>query len=167
MKTAELLTLIGRDWARARPDLDATPMLTVILTQRSGLLLGQQLEAFFGQHGLTPSGFDVLATLRRSAPPAGLALSQLGALMAVTPPAVTKRVDALEAEGLVARTPAPGDRRATRVSLTVAGRTLVDRVLPLHVANEQRLLSALSPDEQTQLRALLLRLAEGLEAETE
>lgn len=158
MKTPDLLALIEHDWRQARPDLDPTPMLTVIAIQRTGVLLGEELEAFFAGHGLTPSSFDVLATLRRSAPPEGLPLSQLGALMAITPPAVTKRIDALEGRGLVSRQAHPTDRRASLVVLTLEGLALVNQVLPLHLANERRLLANLTEPERGQLRALLGKL---------
>ncbi|MFB9994043.1 MarR family winged helix-turn-helix transcriptional regulator [Deinococcus oregonensis] len=158
MKTPDLLARIEHDWWQARPDLDPTPMLTVIAIQRTGVLLGEELEAFFAGHGLTPSSFDVLATLRRSAPPEGLPLSQLGALMAITPPAVTKRIDALEGRGLVSRQAHPTDRRAFLVTLTPDGLALVNQVLPLHLANERRLLANLTEPERKQLRALLGKL---------
>lgn len=164
MNTTDLLARIADDWQRARPDLDPTPMLTVIAVQRVGALLERELEGFFARFGLTPSGFDVLATLRRSAPPEGLPLTKLGTLMAITPPAVTKRVDALEARGLVERAAHGTDRRALLVRLTGAGRDLVNEVLPQHVANEGRVLSGLNDAERAQLRGLLAQLAAHLEA---
>ena len=163
MTFAELLDRIARDWRTARPDLDPTPMLTVISVQRTGALLERELETFFATFDLTPSGFDVLATLRRSAPPAGLPLAQLGALMAITPAAMTKRIDLLEQRGLVERTPHATDRRAFLARLTPEGRELVDRILPLHLRNEDRVLAALTEDERAQLRALLRKLASGLD----
>ena len=163
MKTAELLQQIAADWTVARPDIDPAPMLTVIALQRLSARLEGELEAMFALHDLTPAAFDVLATLRRSAPPGGLAFSRLSALMAITPPAVTKRVDALEARGMVGRTLHPADRRATLVQLTPTGRALVDKVLPHHVANEERLLAALSGAERHTLRALVAKLTAGIE----
>ncbi len=161
MKTApttELLTRIEHDWRTARPDLNPEPMLTVIAVQRTSGLLQAELEAFFASHHLTPSAFDVLATLRRSAPPEGLTLGELGALMAITPPAVTKRVDALSERQLIERLSDPSDRRAVRARLTEAGRTLIDGLLPLHLANEERLLADLNTDERQTLRELLGRI---------
>ncbi len=159
MNARALLEKIERDWGAARPDLDPEPMLTVIAVQRASAKLGRALELFFAEYDLTPPAFDVLATLRRSAPPEGLTLARLGEWMACTPPAVTKRVDALEARGLVERTPHAADRRAVLLRLTSPGRELVDRVLAPHIANEARLLSALTPGERVTLRALLDKLS--------
>ncbi|MBB6016468.1 MarR family winged helix-turn-helix transcriptional regulator [Deinococcus radiopugnans] len=156
--TAALLTRIERDWRTARPDLNPEPMLTVIAVQRTSGLLQAELEAFFAGHGLSPAAFDVLATLRRSAPPEGLTLGELAALMAVTPPAVTKRVDALNVRGLLDRLPDAADRRAIRARLTAAGREVVDALLPQHLTHEERLLAGLSAGERQTLRTLLGRI---------
>ena len=163
MKTQELLDLIERDWARERPDIDTTAQLTVIGVQRLSALLEQELEEFFAPFDLTPSSFDVLVTLRRSAPPEGLALSRLSALMAITPPAVTKRVDLLAVRGLVERRAHAEDRRTVLARLSTAGRTLADRVLTLHVVNEERLLLGLTLLESAQLRVLVSKFSAHLE----
>ncbi|WP_424949580.1 MarR family winged helix-turn-helix transcriptional regulator [Deinococcus sp.] len=163
MKTQELLDLIERDWARARPEIDTTAQLTVIGVQRLSALLEQELERFFAPFDLTPSSFDVIVTLRRSAPAEGLAFSRLSNLMAITPPAVTKRVDLLAVRGLVERQAHPEDRRTVLVRLTPAGRELADRVLTLHVANEERLLLGLTLLEGAQLRVLVGKFAAHLE----
>ena len=163
MKTQDLLDLIERDWARERPDIDTTAQLTVIGIQRLNALLDHELETFFASFNLTPSSFDVLATLRRSAPPEGLPFSRLSSLMAITPPAVTKRVDLLAVRGLVERQAHPDDRRTILVRLTETGRDLADRVLTLHVANEERLLQGLTLLEAAQLRVLVGKFAAYLE----
>lgn len=163
MKTQELLDLIERDWARERPDIDTTAQLTVIGVQRLSALLEHELEVFFAAFDLTPPSFDVLATLRRSAPPEGLPSSRLSTLMAITPPAVTKRVDLLVVRGLVERVAHPEDRRTVLVHLTPAGRELADRVLTRHVANEERLLSGLTLAESAQLRVLIGKFAAFIE----
>lgn len=163
MKTLDLINRIANDWAAVRPDLDSSPVLTVISVNRVSALLERQLEVFFADFGLTPSSYDLLATLRRSAPEEGLAFSQLSDLMAITPPAVTKRVDVLERRGLVERAAHARDRRVSLVRLTSAGQQLVDGVLPLHLANEQRLLGGLSEQQRLQLRSLLGQLAAHLE----
>jgi len=164
MNTDDLLNRIELDWSRERPDLTSLPMLTIIPVQRVSALLDRELGAFFSRFDLTPASFDVLATLRRSAPVEGLQLSQLSNLMAITPPAVTKRVDNLEARGWVQRADHATDRRAFLVRLTERGRALVDEVLPHHVENEERLLAPLSQDERALLRTLLVKLAQSIEA---
>jgi DNA-binding MarR family transcriptional regulator len=76
---------------------------------------------------------------------------------------VTKRLDRLAEAGLVERRPDPHDRRSTLVRLTGRGKQLVDRALPGHLANEERLLAALNPAERRRLDELLGKLLSALE----
>ena len=55
-------------------------------------------------------------------------LRELADDMGVDAPATTVLIDALEKRGLVRRTPHPTDRRAKEVSLTPAGRRMLDVV---------------------------------------
>ena len=59
------------------------------------------------------------------------------------------------------RRPAP-EGPARKVALTGAGRRLIDEAVGRHVANEERLLSALTQAEQETLDALLKNLIAGL-----
>jgi DNA-binding MarR family transcriptional regulator len=80
----------------------------------------------------------------------------------LTSSGTTKRLDRLEQAGLVAREPDPADRRGTLIALTDQGRALIDGLTPEHLANEDRLLGALTPDEREQLAGLLRKLLLGL-----
>ena len=55
-------------------------------------------------------------------------LAELAQQMGTDAPATTVLVDALEQRGLVKRMPHPTDRRAKQVSITAAGRRIVDIV---------------------------------------
>ncbi len=78
--------------------------------------------------------------------------------------ALTHRVDRLVARGLVARESVPGDRRSLHVTLTDAGRRLVDDTVEGHVQNQRELLSALDDDDREEfsrmLRTLLVSLGD-------
>ena len=80
----------------------------------------------------------------------------------LTSSGTTKRLDKLEAAGLIAREPDPNDRRGTLIALTAEGRELIDRLTPAHLDNERRLLGALSEAEQARLADLLRKLQLGL-----
>ena len=80
----------------------------------------------------------------------------------VTSGAVTKRVDRLEGLGLVERRVSSSDRRGRIVALTPAGRRLIDRAMPQHLANEARLLEPLTARERDLLAGLLGKLAISL-----
>jgi S1-C subfamily serine protease len=67
-------------------------------------------------------------------------------------------MDRLVEAGLVVRRPDPELRRNTLITLTKRGRELFERVVPAHLANERRMLAALSAEEQDALAALLRKL---------
>ena len=80
----------------------------------------------------------------------------------LTSSGTTKRLDRLEQAGLIRRDPDPDDRRGTLITLTAAGRRLIDSVTEAHLENERRLLDALSDSEQRRLADLLRKLQLGL-----
>ena len=116
----------------------------------------------YAEQGLEPGWYDVLATLRRSGPPYRLRPSEFTGALMLTSSGTTKRLDRLEQAGLVARTPDPHDRRGTLITLTAAGRELVDAASEAHLANEHRLLAPLSDAERHRLADLLRKLLLGL-----
>jgi DNA-binding MarR family transcriptional regulator len=75
---------------------------------------------------------------------------------------MTARLDRLERAGLVERRPDPNDRRGKLIALTDSGRRVIDETIGPHVANEEKLLSVLTPAEQETLNALLQKLIAGL-----
>lgn len=162
----DAVDLITEHWNIERPDVDVSPMAIVGRITRLSRVLEQDLKRFFAGHGLEFWEFDVLATLRRSGSETGLTAGALNRAAMVTSGAITNRIDRLAAKELVRRVPSPDDRRSVFVQLTAEGRALVDRLLPLHVANEQRLLSALGATDRERLADLLRTLAVALDDTT-
>jgi DNA-binding MarR family transcriptional regulator len=150
-------------WRREHPDLDPSVMATVGRLLRAAGLVGAEIDRFAAERGLSRGEGDVLLTLRRAGEPYRLKPGELARSLLVTPGGMTSRIDRLERGGLVRRHPDPADRRGIDVELTAKGRRLVDSVLPAHIANEERLLAALTRRERTQLDALLTKLIESLE----
>ncbi|PSL58493.1 DNA-binding MarR family transcriptional regulator [Saccharothrix carnea] len=159
---ADHVDLVLGQWHAQRPDLDVSPMAVIGRLKRLSRLVDAELGKTFARHDLDRASFDVLATLRRSAPPHRLTPTELMRASMVTSGAVTQRLDRLEARGLVARTPNERDGRGVVVALTDAGHELVDRVLPDHLATENRLLGALSVREREALAGTLKQLLESL-----
>jgi len=162
--TEDAVAAIVAGWREERPDEDADPMLVVGRIFRLAQVMDAALRPPFAEAGLGNGEFDILAALRRAGRPYARTPRELQRAMMVTSGAITKQVDRLERKGLVTRGPDPRDGRSRTVALTSAGRRLVDRLLPVHLANERGLLSALSVREQDQLASLLGRLAADLEA---
>jgi DNA-binding MarR family transcriptional regulator len=128
-------------------------------------LLRRAMEPFFAQHGISGSQWGVLRVLSRAEDDGqpGVRLRDLSDLLLIRPPSVTGAVDRLERLGLVARRPSDTDQRARLVSLTSAGRRLVEQVTEGHAARIHEVLGVLSDPEQKQLHVLLERLADHLD----
>lgn len=149
-------------WRTERPDLDPAPMGVLGRLSRASQLVDRELRTFFAGHGLQPGEFDILATLRRAGAPHRLSAGALADSSMVTSGAITNRIDRLVAKGYVTRETDPENRRSVLITLTDAGRELVDDVAGAHLENERRLLEPLTAAQQEQLAGLLRRLLAGL-----
>jgi DNA-binding MarR family transcriptional regulator len=149
-------------WRRERPDLDPSPIGVVGRISRLAREIEQRLEPVYRDHGLEAGWHDILATLRRSGPPYRLRPTELTGATMLTSSGTTKRLDKLEQAGLIARTPDPDDRRGTLISLTDAGRKVIDATTAAHWDNERRILAGLDEDDQRRLAELLRKLQLGL-----
>ena len=153
---------IIEQWRRERPDLDPEPIGVIGRISRLAREIEQELERVYREHGLEPGWHDVLATLRRQGAPYQLRPSDFASSLMLTSSGTTKRLDRLERAGLITRAPDPGDRRGVLIALTPAGLELIDMVTDAHLANEDRLLSALSASDRRRLAGLLRKLQLGL-----
>jgi DNA-binding MarR family transcriptional regulator len=104
--------------------------------------------------------FDLLAQLDRSND--GLLMHELSKRLMVSSGNVTALADTLEAEGLIARTSVPSDRRATRIHLTTQGKTQFTQMARVHETWIADLFSALNRSEQELLLSALAKLKHSL-----
>ena len=105
---------------------------------------------------LSAQSFDVLIRLART-PGGSLRMSELAAESSLTPSGLTRAVDRLQDQGLVTRRSCPEDRRGAFAELTPAGRDLMDRAIPDHLAQVAQVLDDLYTPEEERLLELLLR----------
>jgi len=150
-------------WARERPDLDTTPPAVIGRLHLIGRLLTAQLVAEYERWGLSEGEFDVLATLRRAGAPYARTAGELASHTMITTGGLTKRVDRLVERGLVRRDVDAGDARQRTISLTAAGRALIDDAYTAHIANEQRLLASLPAEDRAALERILAGWLASLE----
>jgi len=146
---------IQAEWRAERPEVDTSPQGVIGRLHRIANQLTGELTLLYAKYGLTEGEFDVLAALRRAGAPYERAPGEIALHTMVTTGAVTKRVDRLEEAGLVDRRRSDADGRGRVVRLTPAGRRLIDKAFTAHMANEKRLLEALTPAETAQLEKLL------------
>lgn len=149
---------IVEQWRRERPGMRPEPMAVFGRIYRIARLVGDEQERTYARWSISRGEFDVLATLRRSGEPYTLAPKQLAASMMLTSGGMTGRLDRLERAGLVRRSPDPADRRGLQVTLTPAGRQLVEEAAEAGLTVQRRLLDALPPEDQDRLADLLRTL---------
>jgi DNA-binding MarR family transcriptional regulator len=155
---------IVSQWRRERPDLDFAPLGVLGRLFRATQLTDAALAAGLEEEELQSGWFDVLAALRRSGAPYELNPAELLRTMMLSSGGMTKRLDRLTEAGLIERRPDPSDRRGSLARLTPKGKTIIDRAIAKHVANEDRLLQTLKPAERRSLDKLLRALLAGLGA---
>jgi DNA-binding MarR family transcriptional regulator len=153
----EIDRIVG-EWNRERPDLDNSPTHVLQRITRLSVLQESSFARTLARHRLTWGEYLVLATLRRAGPPYRMSPTALYSSVILSSGGMTKRLDGLERAGLVERRPDPDDRRGRLVVLSAKGRAVVDRAVVEHLANEERLLGALSASERRTMANLLRKL---------
>lgn len=138
-------------------DLDVMVIYNVV---RTAARLAPALDAALRERGLTAAQLNALLVLRHAGG-VGLRMGELGQRLVVSKANVTGLIDRLERQGLVERH-ALADRRATLVRLSPAGRRLVQRARPAHVAALAALTEDLAVDEKEQLVHALGKLRRAL-----
>jgi DNA-binding MarR family transcriptional regulator len=112
--------------------------------------------------GLPLAWYDVLLELR-SAPDRRLTMSELGDRVVLSRSRVSRVVDELVAEGLVARETNPADARSAHAVLTAAGRRRFREAAPVYVSGIERgFATGLSEAELRTITGALQRVRERL-----
>ena len=115
-------------------------------------------DALEGGHEIGASMLGILGRLLR-APRETLRQTDLADAMGLSLSRVSRLIDALEARGLVARRPCPGDARAVNVELTATGRTRATAAQDtVHALVAERFMDPLSADEVAVLARVFTRL---------
>jgi DNA-binding MarR family transcriptional regulator len=146
--------------------MDARDFLPVV---RELACCYQAFESYSSRHvrklGLTPSQFDVIATLGNTE---GMTFKQLGEMTLITKGTLTGVVDRLVVKELVRRVASPQDGRSQIVQLTNRGNALFKRIFPAALEHIGRAFGNMSATElrktQNVLRGLTEMFRQGAEA---
>ncbi len=112
--------------------------------------LDAELEA---AHGLPLSSYEVLMNLA-DADGERMRMSDLAAMVILSRSGLTRLVDRLEREGLIARESCPSDARGSFATLTGAGRRKLAAARATHLAGVRSLFLAHFSDEEQELLAV-------------
>jgi len=146
-------------WAEERPDLDTSSLGVVVRVLRLNKRMQRRAGAALEPVGLELWAYDVLSALRRQGRPFELSASALAKAAALSPGAMTNRIDRLERQQLVERRYTSDDRRSVRVRLTRDGKRTIDEALELRIGAADRDLECLSRRETATLARLLKKVS--------
>jgi DNA-binding MarR family transcriptional regulator len=113
--------------------------------------------AAFAAYDVTPSQVRAIRVLDKHG---GVRSKELADHLRIAPRSATEVVDALEAKGLVSRSPDPGDRRATVVALTDRGHALSEDVRRARGVESERMFERLTRTDRADLARILGKLQE-------
>src|SRR3954462_12611873 len=158
------------DWPRYIVGMtpEAPSRETGILEERRsspGLLLAllghdamRRLRDAHTAHNLMPRQFQLLGLLADHGP---MGQRELGQAMASDPSILVTLLNPLEADGFLARTRDPSDRRRHVVTLTAKGKRHLDRAADAQRQAEDAIFAGLSDEQRAQLRDLLIALRDS------
>ncbi|MEV0645954.1 MarR family transcriptional regulator [Phytomonospora sp. NPDC050363] len=130
-------------------------------SQRLEQRLDRELKA---RHDLSHTQYEILVRLAEPRTESGnVRMTDLAADLVTAKSAATYQIGQLVDRGLVARVKCPEDGRSTFVCLTEAGRALLERAAPDHLARVRELfLDTMSPAELTGMTAALERTCDRI-----
>jgi DNA-binding MarR family transcriptional regulator len=152
--------LIIDAWAERLPGVDVTPLDAMSRLRRVAIRLDRIRASAFATAELSSWEFDVLAALRRAAPPHELTPATLIQRTMIGSAAMTNRLDNLVERGLVEREPNPSDGRSRIVRLTAEGAHRVDAAMRELIAREEEMLAGLGGPDRADLVRILRALVE-------
>lgn len=129
---------------------------------RRGAATAVVRDRMFGtdDESVEPGHMDVLDLLHRQP---RWRMGDLAGALRVDPSTITRTIQRMEAEGLVARTPASQDRRVVTVEVTSVGRRRHAAVAARRSDILQHVLGPMAPDQRVQLVDLLDRFIDSLD----
>ena len=138
--------------------LSASQQGTWRIFLRAHALLLRRLESeLLSEHDLPLPSYDVLVQLSE-APGRRLRMTELAERVLLSRSGLTRLVDRLVRDGLVAREACPDDARGTLAVLLPAGLERLRTAWPTHLRGVSAHLGKLSPDEAEHLAALLVKM---------
>jgi DNA-binding MarR family transcriptional regulator len=148
---------ILREWRRACPAVDPSPIAITGRVTRLALYTERDDDHHLVPYRLTRSGFEVLTALRDN-PAHRLSPTLLARGQRMSSAGITGLVDQLADMGLVARSPEPHDRRRVVLTLTRQGSEIVSRAAASWRDHKVRFVRAIGADSVRFLDEMLGQL---------
>ena len=138
---------------------DFLPYRLAVLSER----VSRRLSRVYGaEAGLSVAEWRVMVHLSRCHQ---VSVREIHTCVNLDKSRVSRAVTRLESAGLLRKTGSVTDQRLLEISLSDDGWSLLDRILPPALAYEERLLAALSPEEQATLTTIMEKLHQVMDAD--
>ena len=148
-----------------RADFDLADFLPYLLNQAAEATSRSFQATYKAAYGMTRTQWRVLANLGKFG---SMTARDICAISHIDKTKVSRAVSALEADGLLARTPSPQDRRVEILALTDRGREIFADLGQTAIAYDRALRAQIGPEIAAQLDDLLRRIiASGDASESE
>lgn len=144
----------AHNWPHANTPVHTLTLLLVAMHQQ----LTRHVLSSCESYGIAPSEFDVLAALRRSAPPYELTPTEILRRTVVTSGGLTKILHRLAEKGWIERITDAADRRSIRARLTPAGNGVIEEAMDRLLGQLHWMEGSLSAGEMRELIHVLRRL---------
>lgn len=125
------------------------------LLNRAGARIAQSFAEEMRTLGTSLQAWRVLAALRDRD---GQRVSELAVHTSIEISTLSRVLDGMQRQGLIARQRVADDGRAIALHVTAAGRRLIDRIIPIAERYERIATTGLSPRDIAALKRLLRRL---------
>lgn len=136
--------------------MDNLNLKALIALSRSGNTVHKQEYKTIKEGGLTVSQFSVLEVLYHKG---DMRISEIIDKILATGGNMTVVIENLIKEGLAKKYTDINDRRATLISITPKGVSLIEEILPKHIENINQIFQVLSTEEKEELIRILKKLS--------
>lgn len=133
-------------------DFKNTSVKAMVVMRKAFRTIDAKVSETFKQDDLTPTQFSVLDVLYSKGP---MKIAELIDSILATSGNMTVVIRNMEKKGWIARHTCPSDKRAYLLTLTDAGRQVIEHALPLHIEKIEETFSVLTEEEQEELIRLL------------
>jgi DNA-binding MarR family transcriptional regulator len=154
---------VMRDLSQRYSELDPSAIASALTLLKVAAELHGALSQHFARYNLSHGRFVVLIMLYTT-PGGEMCCSDIADAVGVSRATITGLLDGLERDALIKRVDHPEDRRRITVTLTPAGRRLLERILPDHFRKMAGMMSSLSENDRRKMMDLLGRVREGVAA---
>ena len=125
-------------------------------------VIHNEIAVYLDRYDLTPAKMNALMIIKHQGKGKGISQVDIGNRLMVTASNMTRLLDKLERDGLIARSAQVGDRRVNVIKITPKGARLLDRVWPGYQEKIKGLTNVLSAADQKAVSQLLSRWLERI-----